>query len=207
MQEKLGMRKEELGVRGRSGSWVRGSLPRDFVSGWDERFLDGSAPLGIGRRAVLYRKPVHSLRALMQIANRTSRTWRQPRAVCVRAVKPVRRTSSAGFAGDSGAHSALSCFRDSESDCLSSRGSRKTMGLAVMFHVKQFLFLPVFHVEKSCFSVRQATARPVSPSLCHSERSEESPSFKANPSSTCGDSSSQAPQNDNEKRNDGGQPP
>ena len=36
--------------------------------------------------------------------------------------------------------------------------------------------------------------------------SEESPNFKANPSSTCGDSSSQAPQNDNEKRNDEGQP-
>ena len=30
--------------------------------------------------------------------------------------------------------------------------------------------------------------------------SEESPSFKANPTSTCGDSSSQAPQNDKEKR-------
>ena len=30
--------------------------------------------------------------------------------------------------------------------------------------------------------------------------SEESPNFKANPSSTCGDSSSQAPQNDKEKR-------
>ncbi len=169
MQEKLGMRKEELGVRGRSGSWVRGSLPRDFVSGWDERFLDGSAPLGIGRRAVLYRKPVHSLRALMQIANRTSRTWRQPRAVCVRAVKPVRRTSSAGFAGDSGAHSALSRVCAAGSDCLSSRGSRKSMGLGVMFHVKQFLFLPVFHGKQSCFSVRQAAARPVPPPACHSD--------------------------------------
>ena len=43
-----------------------------------------------------------------------------------------------------------------------------------MFHVKQFLFLPVLHVKQSCFSVRQAAARPVPPSRCHSERSEES---------------------------------
>ncbi|MBQ3859627.1 MAG: hypothetical protein II779_03795, partial [Clostridia bacterium] len=33
--------------------------------------------------------------------------------------------------------------------------------------------------------------------------SEESPNFKANPFSKCGDSSSQAPQNDKERRNDG----
>ncbi len=143
------------------------------------------------------------LRALFQIADVTRRnmvsTWLDRRS----AVKPVRRTSSAGFAGDSGAHSALSRVCAAGSDCLSSRGSRKSMGLEVMFHVKQFLFLPVFHVEQSCFSVRQAAARPIPSSLCHSERSEESPNFKANPSSTCGDSSSQAPQNDNEKRNAG----
>ena len=76
----------------------------------------------------------------------------------------------------------------------------------MMFHVKQFLLLLVFHGKQSCFSVRQAAARPIPSIRCHSERSEESPNFEANPSSTCGDSSSQAPQNDNEKRNDGGQP-
>ena len=37
--------------------------------------------------------------------------------------------------------------------------------------------------------------------------SEESPNFKANPSFMCGDSSSQAPQNDKEKRNEGGRRP
>ena len=76
-----------------------------------------------------------------------------------------------------------------------------------MFHVKQFLFLPMFHVKQPWgFSARQTAARPIPPSRCHSERSEESPNVKANPSSTCGDSSSQAPQNDKEKRNDGGHP-
>ena len=51
----------------------------------DLSFLYGSAPpasQGFGRRAVLYRKPVHSLRVLLQIADRTSGTCGQPRAVC-----------------------------------------------------------------------------------------------------------------------------
>ena len=91
-----------------------------------------------------------------------------------------------------------------------------------MFHVKQFLFLPLFHVEQSCFSVRQTAARPIPPSRCHSERSEESVHWKAQAvvlvkrqssfflrkpvNYNCGcmmksnDSSSQAPQNDKEKR-------
>ena len=72
-----------------------------------------------------------------------------------------------------------------------------------LFHVKQCLFLPRFHVKQSCFSVTQTAARPIPSPACHSERSEESPNYKANPSSTCGDSSSQAPQNDKEKRNAG----
>ncbi len=89
------------------------------------------------------------------------------------------------------------------SDCLSSRRSRKTRSFVIMFHMKHVLFLPMFHVRQTCFSVRQAAARPIPSLRCHSERSKESPNFEANPSSTCGDSSSQAPQNDKEKRNAG----
>ena len=31
---------------------------------------------------------------------------------------------------------------------------KKDKGFGIMFHVKQFLFLPVIHVKRSCFSVR-----------------------------------------------------
>ncbi len=137
----------------------------------------------------------------------------------------MRRTSPAASGRDSGAHWALSRFRDSASDCLSSRGSRKTLSLAVMFHVKQFLFLPVLNVKQSCFSVRQAAARPIPSLLCHSERQrrifaldlqavvsvgrQSSLLLRESSDYNCGcmmkrkDSSSQAPQNDKEKRNDG----
>ena len=135
-------------------------------------------------------------------------------------------------------------FRDSGSDRLTSRGSRKSRGLAIQFYVKQFLFLSMFHVEQSCFSVRSDTDHPISPPACHSERQRRifalertsrsfsrktvfitSPSeFQKNACRrtgrsdhrressdyNCGrtmkrkDSSSQAPQNDKEKQNDGG---
>ena len=39
-----------------------------------------------------------------------------------------------------------------------------------LFHVKQCLFLPRFHVKQSSFSVRQTAARPSPPPACHSER-------------------------------------
>ena len=42
-------------------------LIRDFVSVRDLCFLYGSASLGFGGRALLYRKPVFSLRAILQI--------------------------------------------------------------------------------------------------------------------------------------------
>ena len=69
-------------------------------------FLNGSAPPaahGFGRRAFLYRKSVRCLRALLQIANRTSGTWRQPRAVCGRAAETCADKSAAS-GGVSGAH-------------------------------------------------------------------------------------------------------
>ncbi len=38
-----------------------------------------------------------------------------------------------------------------------------------LFHVKQCLFLPRFHVKQSSFSVRQAAARPIPSLRCHSD--------------------------------------
>ena len=141
------------------------------------------------------------LRGLLPIQAGRACEGRQPRAVSVRAAETCAGQVLRPYGGDSGAHSAISRFRDSASDCLSSRGLRKTRSLAVMFHVKQFLFLPMFHVKQPWgFSARQTAARPVPPPACHSERSEESPNFEANPSFTCGDSSPQAPQNDTVKR-------
>ena len=57
---------------------------------------------------------------------------------------------------DSGAHSALSRFRVSGSESLSSRGSRITRLFGLLFHVKHS-------------SDISAAARPVSPPRCHSD--------------------------------------
>ena len=134
-------------------------------------FLYGSAPLGFGRRAVV--QPEHGAVFARCFRLQTGRagTWRQPRAVCDVQLNPCTEQVPWACGSDSDAHSALSRFRDSVFDCLSSRGSRKSRDLAVMFHMKQFLFLPMFHVERSSgFSVRQTAARPIPPPACHSER-------------------------------------
>jgi len=82
-------------------------LIRDFVQVRDLCFLYGSASLGWKVRAFLYRKPVHSPRALLQIADLTSRNMAATRLDRRRAVEPVRRINPAASGGDSGAHSAL----------------------------------------------------------------------------------------------------
>ena len=96
-------------------------------------------------------------------------TWRQPRLISGRVVETCAEQVLRAPPVIQARIRRWTRFRDSEFDCLSSRGSRKTRGLGVMFHVKQFLFLPVFHGKQSCFSVRQAAARPISSSRCHSD--------------------------------------
>ena len=133
----------------------------------------------------------------------TSGTWRQPRLIAGRAVETCAGQVLRPPAEIQARIRRCRVFGCRDLKVCPRADQENLWGLEVMFHVKQFLFLPVFHVERSCYSVRQAAARPISPLRCHSERSEESPNFKANPISTCGDSSSQAPQNDNEKWNAG----
>ena len=74
-------------------------------------------------------------RALIPIADLTSRNMEPTRLDRRSAVEPVRRTSSAGSAGVSGAHSALSLVRAAGSVRPSPRRGRKARGFGVLFHV------------------------------------------------------------------------
>ena len=84
--------------------WERFGPVRDDVHRGIIGFLFGSASLGFKGRADLYRKPFHSLRALLQIADMTSRSMETTRLDRRSAAKPMHGTSSVGSAGVSGAH-------------------------------------------------------------------------------------------------------
>ena len=135
------MRNEDIRVGGRA--------LQDF------RVLSGERFAGIRETRGRSAGEWGDLRGLLPIQAGRACEGRQPRAVSVRAAETCAGQVLRPYGGDSGAHSALSRFRDSGSDCLSSRGSRKTRSLAVMFHVKQCLLLPVFHGEQSCGLLHQ----------------------------------------------------
>ncbi|MBQ5356138.1 MAG: hypothetical protein IIU08_09735, partial [Clostridia bacterium] len=78
---------------------VRDDVRRGIIG-----FLYWSASLGFKGRADLYRKPFHSLRALLQIADMTSRNMETTRLDRRSAAKPMHGTSSVGSASVSGAH-------------------------------------------------------------------------------------------------------
>ena len=143
----------------------------------DLRFLDGSAPLEWKGRAVFQPEHRAVFAHCFELQTERAGTWRQP-----------------GLIADVQLKHAQNKFCGLRQNFRRALKRDRVRVIGIMFHVKQA-------------SEISADARPVPPPRCHSERSEESPNFKANPSSTCGDSSSQAPQNDKEKRNDGSLPP
>ena len=101
-------------------------------------------------------------------SERTSRNMEPTPRGLRRAAEPMHGTSSVGFAGDSGAHSALSRFRMSGSDSLSSRGSGKARGRGNVS--REISRLPLHFVPFQCaiespakpadLSAHVSTARP-----------------------------------------------